>query len=806
LKIELSDPMTRRGLAESPPPGKRPDAEELLYQFDQAWQRGAPPSFETYLRALPQSSGPARRQFLEELVKIDLECRWRLKPKGCNPWTLEEYVKRYPELGPLAQVALELIGEEYRVRHRFGDRPGHAEYLARFASKDAGLKEALGQVDRQLAGEPMRHAGVGVRHAHTSESQGATPALPATACETAAGLMDALRQGRLLSQSQLDELVQGTGTRVSEPRSLAAQLVQRDWLTPYQANQLLLGRASELAIGPYVLLERLGEGGTGQVFKARHQLMQRVVALKIIRKELLTDDEVVQRFQREVQLVSQLTHPNIVHAYDAGPLGTTFCLVMEYVEGISLGRLVKQQGPLSIEQASDFIRQAALGLQHIHERGLVHRDIKPPNLIVSSTRASATAPTAAPVAVLAPAGDAAAAQACTPAHPWGVVKILDLGLARLPRQVSGEETNLLTPTRAMMMGTPDYLAPEQAFDFHQADIRADIYSLGCTFFFLLTGQPPFPGGTLTEKLLRHQSVEPPGVEKIRRGVPAPLANAVRRMLAKRPADRYQTPAEVADVLAGYAEQSRAAGSAATKEGQVPARAPHRRGFGRLLQALPGQSRWQLLAAVVGIFSLIGVILYFSKAPPLGWTVLDAHEYRAASGATLTKLPDRSLLASGTVGQTDSYTIVAHTDRVGITAIRLELWPHASLPQKGPGRHSTGNLVLSELRLLAAPRKDPAAAKAVALVNAASDFDQQGWEVAKAVDGNPETGWAILPEAGKPHWAVFETKEPIGFRGGTTLTFILDQNYPFAPLGCWRLSITTAPRPIRTDRKLPDLDR
>ena len=249
--------------------------------------------------------------------------------------------------------------------------------------------------------------------------------------------------------------------------------------------------------------------------------MNRIVAFKLIRKDLLADREVVGRFHREIQLVSSLTHPNVVHAYDAGPMGDNYFLAMEYVEGIDLARLVRQQGPLPVERACDFIRQAALGLQHIHERGLVHRDIKPSNLLVAQGSGL---------------------------PPGGVVKILDLGLARLHRPANGELTRDLTTHNPVTMGTLDYMAPEQALDFHEADIRADIYSLGCTFYFLLTARPPFPDGTLTQKLLRHQQAKPVPVGQVRSEVPPQVTAAIHKMMAKAPADRYQSPGElVADL-------------------------------------------------------------------------------------------------------------------------------------------------------------------------------------------------------------------------------------------------------------------
>jgi serine/threonine-protein kinase len=784
--------MTRPRAADVPVPAEKSDAEDILFQFDQAWQKGPPPRIEEFLQ-----NAAARSHLLEELVKIDLECRWRKKSAASSPLTLEDYAKRFPQLGPPGP-SLELIGEEYRVRQRWGDRPGHGEYQARFAAHGTKLIETLRHIDRQLVAELARREGpMLVREADPQAEASAwlggaknvakaTQASPITAVSD---FLETLRQRQLLSPAQIEEVNREGGRQFRDPHALSKELLQRDWLTPYQVNLLLMGRGDELILGPYVILERLGEGGTGQVFKARHQMMKRIVALKVIRKELLSEDEVVLRFQREVQLVSQLTDVNVVRAYDAGPIGGAYCLVMEYVEGIDLGRLVRQQGPLQWEQACDHIRQAALGLQHIHERGLVHRDIKPPNLIVTAMQSTAR-PSAVPVATVVPDQQVTPAPACAPSHPWGIVKILDLGLARLPRAVSGEATNLITPTRAVMIGTPDYLAPEQALDFHKADIRADIYSLGCSFYFLLTGQPPFPGGTLTEKLLRHQQAEPTPLAQFRHDLPASLISVVRKMLAKRPGHRYQTPAELAQAL----DQLLANDSSAQTE------------RGPWLRPLHWPRRRLLLIGAIAVLILAVFLAFWSKPSPIGWTTLDPQELRAVSGATLTKQADGSVLASGVLGTTDSYTIVAHTDLRGITALRVELLPHASLPNMGPGRHSTGNPVISEIRLWAAPRNNRSAEKVIRLVNPTADYDQPEYPVARAVDGNPETFWGYSLQKDKPRWGVFETQEPIGFRGGTTLTVILDQNFPAAPVGRFRLSVTNAPRPVRADSRLPELSR
>lgn len=340
-------------------------------------------------------------------------------------------------------------------------------------------------------------------------------------------LLPALRQ--LLKPAQLAELT-GLAPRFPEPQALVKDLCHRDWLTPFQARQLLLGKGGALLFGPYIILDLLGAGGRGQVFKGRHRTMERLVALKVLRKDLLADDEAVQRFFREVEVISQLSHPAIVHAYDADAVGSTYYLAMEFVEGTDLERLVKDSGRLAAAQACDFIRQAALGLQYAHERGLVHRDIKPSNLLLAKPQAAQAA----------------------------IVKILDMGLARLEKPVAGSRTQQITVLagNTALQGTPDYLAPEQALDFHAADTRADIYSLGCTFFFLLTGQPPFPGGSLPQKLLRHQQAEPPDIATSRSDLPPDVPDILRKMLAKKPEDRYQTPGEVAQALTDALQQAK----------------------------------------------------------------------------------------------------------------------------------------------------------------------------------------------------------------------------------------------------------
>ncbi|OAI49767.1 hypothetical protein AYO44_06100 [Planctomycetaceae bacterium SCGC AG-212-F19] len=333
--------------------------------------------------------------------------------------------------------------------------------------------------------------------------------------------VDCLRRGNLLKTDQLGELSAALHKRFAEPRELAAELVRRGWLTPYQANQVLTGHAQDLVLGSYVLLERLGEGGMGEVFKARQVKLERIVALKVIRKDRLAHPDAIRRFQREIRAASKLSHPHIVGAIDADQVGDAHFLVMEFVEGTDLAHLVRKSGPLPIPQACDCIRQAALGLQHAFERGMVHRDIKPANLILAKAQGGTS---------------------------LGVLKVLDLGLARWR---SDEDSCSKGLTRdGHVLGTVDYVAPEQAMDSHTVDIRADLYSLGCAFYFVLTGKLPFPGGEALEKLYRHRYEQPTPIEQLRPEVPPAVLAVVAKLMAKQPEDRYQTPAELAGALAG----------------------------------------------------------------------------------------------------------------------------------------------------------------------------------------------------------------------------------------------------------------
>ncbi len=277
-------------------------------------------------------------------------------------------------------------------------------------------------------------------------------------------------------------------------------------------NPLSTAGADAREFDEYLLMGKLGEGGMGVVYKAQHRRMHRLVAIKMLPPTTMKSPEAIQRFYREVEAAAKLMHPNIVTAFDAGECQGTHYLVMEYVEGQDLAKIVKQHGPLPVQKAVDYVLQTARGLQYAHGKGVVHRDIKPGNLLLDKK---------------------------------GTVKILDMGLARLEATAARDDSGGERLTQSgQMMGTCEYMAPEQALDTHTADARSDIYSLGCTLYRLLIGQPPYHGDTLMKVLLAHRELPIPSLRQLRQDVPEQLDAVFQKMMAKEPEDRYQSMAEV----------------------------------------------------------------------------------------------------------------------------------------------------------------------------------------------------------------------------------------------------------------------
>jgi tRNA A-37 threonylcarbamoyl transferase component Bud32 len=280
------------------------------------------------------------------------------------------------------------------------------------------------------------------------------------------------------------------------------------------------------AIPGLEILGELGRGGMGIVYKARDLARGRLVAVKVIRKDRLQHAEAVGRFRREAQAAARVAHPNVVRVYESDQAGDHHFLVMEYVDGVTLQRVLEGEVLPPVARVCDWMRQVAQGLAHIAEQGLVHRDIKPANLMLTKAHG------------LQPAG-----------LPPELIKILDLGVAKLYQLADSPVESLTTLTHdGAVIGTADFIAPEQLENPRGADIRADLYSLGCTFYALLTGQVPFPGGTLIQKLDRQRYTTPPAVDQLRPDVPAAVVNVVRKLMAKKPTDRYASPAEVVTAL------------------------------------------------------------------------------------------------------------------------------------------------------------------------------------------------------------------------------------------------------------------
>jgi serine/threonine-protein kinase len=299
--------------------------------------------------------------------------------------------------------------------------------------------------------------------------------------------------------------------RPQNAEGLARELVEARRLTRYQAAAVAQGKAQTLVFDEYVILDKLGQGGMGVVLKAEHRRMKRLVAIKVIAPAAVKSPDAVRRFYREVEAAARLSHPNIVAAHDAREYRGSHCLVMEYVEGKDLAVIVKENGPLPVRQAVDCILQAARGLQYAHEQGIIHRDIKPGNLLLDRK---------------------------------GVVKILDMGLARMDQTACEEGAAERLTESGQIMGTGDYMAPEQALDTHRADARSDIYSLGCSLFRLLTGKPPYRGETFTQLFLAHRELPVPSLVALRPDVPAALDAVFQKMIAKLPDQRQQTMAQV----------------------------------------------------------------------------------------------------------------------------------------------------------------------------------------------------------------------------------------------------------------------
>ena len=480
------------GMADEPtdamPVSQLQEIDAICARFEAAWKSGTQPKVEDYLGTTPE---PQRAQLQRELEKVDAEYRLKAEakaqPGSPNPARPQAGVAGQPPKPQAFDPYYQWLGIAPKDQP-----PNHYRLLGvdRF-------EENLDVIDNAAERQTMQLRTIQTpQHVHLAqkllnEVAAAKICLLTPAKKTA-------YDAKLKQQLQSAQAVPPSAPPPAPPPKVPPK------------NQL----------GEYQILAKLGSGGMGTVYKARHTKLEKTVALKVLAKGSLVDPEAVARFEREMKAVGQLNHPNIVQALDAREIAGTRFLVMEYVDGLNLAKLVEACGPLPVADACELIRQAALGLDHAHQHGLVHRDIKPANLMLDS---------------------------------HGQLKILDLGLAMgQPGRLAGAERITVS---GQTMGTVDYMAPEQAESSRTVDIRADLYSLGCTLYKLLSGHAPFSGPKYPDevsKLLAHARETVPPIRKVRPDVPAELAVLLDRLLAKDPSRRFATPAELVRAIAPFA--------------------------------------------------------------------------------------------------------------------------------------------------------------------------------------------------------------------------------------------------------------
>lgn len=355
------------------------------------------------------------------------------------------------------------------------------------------------------------------------------------AVATSTDFREVLLKSGLITADEIDRFAAQESCSTDQPATLVAALVEAKLLTPWQRDKLLEGRHKGFFLGKYRILSQLGAGNMGAVFLAEHKLMRHKVAIKVLARRLVGKDKHLMRFEQEARAAAVVNHPRVVRAYDFDCDGDVHYLVMEYAEGEDLQKIVLRDGVLPIPVAAECIRQTAEGLAAAHEAGLIHRDIKPGNLLIDSA---------------------------------GNVRILDLGLARLDDPAA---PSLTLMHDAKMIGTVDFLAPEQARNSHAIDGRADLYSLGCTLYFLLCGEPPFNDGTIAQRVIEHQTKLPVDIRLKRPDCPAGLAVICHKLLAKQPDQRYSSAQEVVAAVQGFLDryEGRLPGSGSSPSYRLP---------------------------------------------------------------------------------------------------------------------------------------------------------------------------------------------------------------------------------------------
>jgi len=466
-----------------------------VQEFESLWGKGQVPNVREFL----QKTTDLTPQQIVEVLCIDQWQRWQQGDRI----PAETYLEMHPVLASHPEVAFDLVYGEFLLREQSGEGPPTESFNRRFP-----------QFTQLLERQGKLH--------HAFDAEGSPAA-------TVPG------QARTPARSSVE-----SGNEITSVKE-----------------------STEWPVGPvYKILAKVGQGGMGQVFKAKQDRLDRLVALKIIREECVSQDpHALRRFEQEAKAAAKLSHPNIIVIYDFNQVENTYYIAMEYVEGIDLHQLVRDCGPLPVPLACHLARQTALGLQDAHKHGMVHRDIKPSNLLLSlpSMDVGVSGFKTLPAVVHrrrksgqdSAAGSSMSLKVPTEHLRDGVVKILDMGMALIAHRPSDPDSPRWT-RHGTILGTPDFLAPEQALDARQVDIRADLYSLGCTLYFLIAGRPPFAEYPLVRKLMMHQIGKPRPIAELQPDVPREVEQIINKLLAKLPEGRFQTPMELAEALAPFA--------------------------------------------------------------------------------------------------------------------------------------------------------------------------------------------------------------------------------------------------------------